>query len=178
MQKKWRWIIFSVCGAILLAGAAVLLWLFMPRQIDLNTQGLLIHSDGTTERTDVQITGTWLPTPFDKSDLRRFTGTIRVAGLPWLTGDRLAKNQISFSEDLWDAELLFGSDFIHETDSAAMLGNIWVLTTEKMDGFIMIATENGANNATWVVVPAQSIEDAIALRDLWGLPDTDFNWKP
>lgn len=178
MQKKQLWLLIGVGILILLAAAAVILWCFLPRQINIQTQGLLIHSDGTTEISQVQISGTWQPTPFDDSDLRRFTGRIRVEGLPWLTGDTLDENHISFTEDLWDADLLFGCDFIHEQDTPTMRGNVWVLTNEKMDGFIMIATENGASNATWVVVPAQNIQEAIALRDAWNLPTTDFNWEP
>ena len=179
MQKKWLWISLGIgCLIIVISLVALALWCFLPRQVNIQTQGLLIHSDGSTQITDVQITGTWQPTPFDASDLRRFSGTIRVDALPWLSGNDLAENQISFSKDLWDAELLFGCDFVHNNENTVSLGNIWMLTNEKMDGFIMIATENGANTATWIVVPAQSIQDAITLRDTWNLPATDFNWKP
>ena len=177
MQKKWHWILLGFGIASFLAVAAFLLWLFLPRQVDVQTKGLLIHSDGTTEVTDVQILGSWKPVLFDDTQ-QEFTGTVRVAGLPWLNREDLTQNRIPFQNDvIVDTPHLIGADFVRQQNTLDLLGNLWIWTNRKMDGFIMIATENGANAVTWVVVPAQSMEEAIALRDAWGIPETEFNWK-
>lgn len=177
MRKKWHWVLLGCGIAIILAVMAFLLWLFVPRQIDINTQGLLIHSDGTTEVTNVQISGSWKPVLFDDAK-QEFTGTLRVEELPWLNRDDMIQNTIPFQDDvIADSDNLIGADFIRQQDTLDLLGNLWIWTNHDMDGFIMIATENGASTVTWVIVPAQSIEDAIALRDAWGLPDTEFHWE-
>lgn len=177
MWKTLRWVLLGIGIAAVLAAAAFLLWLFVPRQVDINTQGLLIHSDGTTEVTNVQISGSWKPVLFDDTK-QEFTGTLRVEGLDWLNRDDMTPNTIPFQDDvIADSDNLIGADFIRQQDTLYLLGNLWIWTNHDMDGFIIIATENGASTVTWVIVPAQNIEDAIALRDAWGLPETEFNWE-
>jgi hypothetical protein len=178
MQKKWHWPLLGCGIAVFLAVAACLLWLFVPRQVNLQTQGLMIHSDGTTEVTDVQIVGSWKPVLFDDAK-QEFTGTIRVAGLPWLNREDVTENKISFMRDgIMDAStnLLIGADFIRQKN-LDLLGNLWIWTNHKMDGFIMIATEHGASTVTRIIVPAKSVEDAIALRDAWNIPESELNFQ-
>ena len=168
----------ALVGLVVLVLVACVLWLNVPRRVNLAAQAVAFRqSDGKAVNTVLHIEGEWTPDWFGGSDAT-FSGVIYVDGLDCTAPDTHTVSEMKFSAVSEGGYLAVG--FVRsaatETWPSEVVGSIRLYRNDALDAtvaYIMDDLEVGNN---WLVVAdcSDEVEAELLLREL---PITVVNFE-